>query len=184
MNKACFLDRDGVINEEVCYLSDPEGVILVPGIADGIKLAREAGYLIVVITNQAGVARGFYSEDCIPLVHAEIQRQLALQNTKIDAFYHCPHHPEYSGACDCRKPKPGMLFAAARDLDIDLSKSFIIGDRLSDLDAGVNAGLCAQFLVQTGYGAELTANGAAAGRRIAKTPFDAITAFLKESTTN
>ena len=181
MNKACFLDRDGVINEEVCYLSDPEGVILIPGIADGIRLVREAGYLVVVITNQAGVARGFYKEDRIPLVHAEIQRQLAANNTQIDAFYYCPHHPEYSGECECRKPKPGMLFTAARDLDIDLPNSFIIGDRLSDLDAGVNAGLCAQFLVETGYGAGLVAKGSAIGRRVAKTPYDAIVAFLSEN---
>ncbi len=178
MKKACFLDRDGVINEEVNYLHEPEKVALIPGIADGIKLAHDSGYLVIVITNQAGVARGIFPEGDIDAVHREISRQLGLQGASIDRFYYCPHHPDYTGECKCRKPSPGMILRAAADFDIDLKSSFMIGDRPSDVRAGENAGLAASYLVETGYGKEVVSRGDAAGFTVMATPLDAIKDFL------
>lgn len=152
--KACFLDRDGVVNVEVDYLHEPEKTILESGIVEALKAIHQHGFLAVVVTNQAGVARGKYPESDITAVHNRLQELLSAYNEKIDAFYYCPHHPEFSGACSCRKPEPGMLLKAAADLNIDMSKSLMIGDRVSDLDAGRNAGCAASYLVRTGYGLE------------------------------
>lgn len=178
MNKACFLDRDGVINEEVNYLHEADKVVLIPGIAEGINRAHDAGYLVIVITNQAGVARGIFPEGDILLVHREIERQLALAGAKIDRFYYCPHHPDYTGECKCRKPSPGMILQAASDFDIDLKSSFMIGDRPSDVRAGENAGLAASYLVETGYGKEVVSRGEASGFTVMATPLDAINDFI------
>lgn len=152
LRKACFLDRDGVVNVEVSYLHEPEKTVLENGIVDAVKAIHEHGYLAVVVTNQAGVARGMYREEDIFKVHEKIQELLALHGEKIDAFYYCPHHPEHTGACSCRKPAPGMLLKAAEELNIDLSASLMIGDRTSDVNAGKNANCKASYLVRTGYG--------------------------------
>ena len=154
MNKAFFLDRDGVINVEMDYLCDPEKVILIPGTATAIRRLHEAGYLAVVVTNQSGVARGMYTRNEVDAVHRRIRELLALEGTTIDAFYCCVHHPEYTGICDCRKPAPGMLLQAARELDIDCAGSAMVGDRMSDIAAGRAAGCAESYLVRTGYGME------------------------------
>jgi len=151
-NKACFFDRDGVVNVEVDYLHEPEKTVLENGIVEALKLVHANGFLAVVVTNQAGVARGKYPEEDIQKVHDKLQTMLAEQGEKIDAFYYCPHHPEHTGECTCRKPAPGMLLKAAAELDIDLAESMMVGDRLSDVNAGINAGVKKAYLVRTGYG--------------------------------
>ncbi len=158
MNKACFLDRDGVVNEEVNYLHEPEKVKLCTGTVEAIKLLRQHGYKVIVISNQSGVARGYFSVEELKSVEARLNELLAEQGVSIDATYYCFHYPEgsipeYAKDCDCRKPKPGMLLQAAKDFDIDLSSSFMIGDRISDLEAGFNAGCPACALVRSGHGA-------------------------------
>lgn len=160
--EAVFLDRDGTIIEEVHYLSSPEQVRLIPGAADAVRRFNNAGVLVVVVTNQAGVARGYFPESRVSEVHAHLSALLAERGAHIDAYYHCPHHPtegvgEYRVACDCRKPKPGLLLTAARELDIDLSRSWMIGDKPCDAEAGAAAG-CRTMLVRTGHGRELPAD--------------------------
>jgi len=154
---ALFLDRDGVLIEEVEYLARPEQVRLISGAAMAVRRANDAGLKVVVVSNQSGVARGRFPETVLPEVHRVISAKLLEEaGAVIDAFYYCPHHPtEGLGSfridCECRKPKPGMLLAAANELIIDLSKSWMVGDRLTDLRAGAAAG-CRTILVQTGYG--------------------------------
>ncbi len=145
MNKAVFLDRDDTITDDPGYLADPGGIVLLDGVDEAIKAFRGAGYLVIVITNQAGIAKGHLTEETLAEVHAELKKQLAERGAPIDAIYYCPFHPdgvvpEYAIACDTRKPMPGMLIQAAGDLDIDLKQSWMIGDRNSDIGAGRNAG--------------------------------------------
>lgn len=159
MNKACFFDRDGVLIEEMHYLSDPENVRLCDGAADAIRMMRTAGYKIVVVSNQSGVARGYFSEDDLARVEQRVQELLRAQDAAPDRTYYCVHHPkgeraEYRGDCDCRKPKPGMLLRAATELGLDLRQSLLIGDKRSDLEAGFHAGCRAAALVRTGHGAD------------------------------
>ncbi len=155
MNKACFLDRDGVVNEEVEYLWQPEKVALIPGVIEALRVLRKHGFLVIVVSNQAGVARGYYKESDVDEVNARIQQLLVAAGTRIDAFYYCPHHPEFSGECTCRKPEPGMILNAAAEFKVNLQKSFMVGDRLSDLEAAARAGCQCGYLVRTGYGSEV-----------------------------
>ncbi len=154
---ALFLDRDGVLIEEMEYLSDPERVKLIPGAAAAVLRANDAGWRVAVVSNQSGVARGLFPESALSLIHRVVAERLAEEaGAIIDGFYYCPHHPTAGQGnvridCDCRKPKPGMLMRAARELEIDLAKSWMIGDRLTDLQAGAAAG-CRTILVRTGYG--------------------------------
>ena len=157
MRKACFFDRDGVIIEEADYISDPALVRLCPFAADAIRAMHDAGRLVIVVSNQSGIARGYFTEADLKAVEARVNELLAEQGVKIDAAYYCYHHkkgvvPEYAVDCDCRKPKPGLFLRAAKDFDIDLSSSFMIGDKESDLEAGLNAGCCGVALVRTGHG--------------------------------
>ena len=157
-NKAVFLDRDGTINEEVEYLSDLKKFKLLPEVAPAIKLLNEHGFKVIVITNQAGVARGYFGEDKVKEIHQEMKRQLREKDAYLDGIYYCPHHPtegigEYKKNCWRRKPNPGMLEKAAKDFDLDLSQSYVIGDQLTDIKLGNNAG-CETVLVLTGYGKE------------------------------
>ena len=159
MRRAAFLDRDGTLIEEVHYLATPSQVRVLPGVPKALVRLREMGFLAVVVTNQSAIARGMLSETGLREIHAEMGRQLGEQGNAVDSIYYCPHHPDigdppYRCNCDCRKPKPGLLSRAAEDLGIDLSRSFIIGDKLSDLEAGWNAG-CRSILVLTGYGREV-----------------------------
>lgn len=159
MNKACFLDRDGVVIEEMDYLSDPAKAILIDGAADAIKQLHEKKFKIIVVSNQSGIARGYFSEQTLLAINKRIEELLAESGATIDAWYHCPHHPkgklpDYSMECSCRKPAPGMLLKAAQEHNIDLSRSAMIGDKTSDLEAGFKAGCPVGILVATGYGKE------------------------------
>ena len=153
---AVFLDRDGTINEEVGYLQDPKQLILIPGAAQAIRIFHDCGFKVVVVTNQSGVARGYFSEEVLVQIHHHLSAMLRQEKAVIDAFYYCPHHPEegfppYRKACSCRKPKAGMLLQAACDLHLDLSRSYMVGDKMQDVEAGKNAGV-KSILVKTGYG--------------------------------
>ena len=153
---AVFLDRDGTLVEEVAYLHDPGRLALLPGVAALAGLAA-AGYALVVVTNQAGVARGYYDEAAVELVHRRLGELLAGAGVRLDAILYCPHHPEgtvarHARACRCRKPSPGMLEAAAEQLDLDLPASYLIGNHPTDVGAAVAAGVTALY-VRTGHAA-------------------------------
>lgn len=148
-SRAVFLDRDGTINEEVNYLSQPEDFRLLPGAAVAIRLLRERGWRVIVISNQSGVARGYYTEGDVAAIHARLRADLAQAGTGVDAIYYCPHHPD--AACGCRKPGTLLFEQAARDCDLDLAASYVVGDKQSDLLPGKRLG-CATILVLTGYG--------------------------------
>jgi len=156
---AVFLDRDGTLIEEVNYLAHPEQVRLLPGAAEAVKELNALGIPVVVVTNQAGVARGYFPESRVAEVHARLNELLQAGGARIDAYYMCPHHPDaaleqYRITCTCRKPAPGLLRQAAREWNLDLSASCMIGDKVSDLEAGAQAG-CPPILVRTGYGASI-----------------------------
>lgn len=153
---AVFLDRDGTIIEDPGYLDDPEGVRILPGAAEAIRKLREAGYKIVCVSNQSGVARGLFTEERVHEINARLQVLLREEKTEIDAIYFCPHHPDcgeppYRRACRCRKPAPGMVKKAEGEHFIDLERSFMIGDSLVDVLTGRAAGL-ETILVMTGQG--------------------------------
>jgi D-glycero-D-manno-heptose 1,7-bisphosphate phosphatase len=179
MRRCVFLDRDGVINEEVDYLHEPDRVVLVAGVADAIAALTRAGLAVVVVTNQAGIARGMYTERELAAVTARVGELLGQAGARLDGTYFCPHHPDaglgaYRIACRCRKPAPGMLEQAAAELGLDLARSAIVGDKATDLEAGRAAG-CAAVLVRTGYGAREEAQLAAAGRAgLADAVFDSL----------
>ena len=154
--KAAFIDRDGVLNEERAFVHRAEDFAFVPGAIAALQALQAAGYLLVVITNQSGIARGLYSEADYLALTAHVLERLRAAGVQLDAVEYCPHLADapverYRIDCDCRKPKPGMLTRAIRALDIDPKTSFIVGDRLSDIDAGRAAGLGRCFLVRTGY---------------------------------
>ncbi|KAG0601375.1 hypothetical protein M758_11G105700 [Ceratodon purpureus] len=151
LRPAAFLDRDGVINVDHGFTHRPEDLIFTPTAVDGIRALNRAGYLVIVVTNQSGVARGLYSCADVERFHDHLQQMLAREGAHIDGFYYCPYHPAGSVAAfaidhEDRKPRPGMLLRAIRDWRIDRARSFLIGDRQSDLDAAAAAGV-AGFLV-------------------------------------
>ena len=157
-NPAIFLDRDGTINEDIGYVSRPEDLIIYPWAAEAIRLVNESGMKAIVITNQSGIARGLYTEQTLHDIHGRLRDQLARDGAQVDGIYYCPHHPRigddrYRQFCDCRKPNPGMLLQAAREHNVDLSRSFVIGDKSSDMNLATNAG-AKGVLVLTGYGRE------------------------------
>jgi len=140
MRPAAFLDRDGVLNVDHGYAHRPEQLDWVEGAPEAVRLLNEAGYYVIVVTNQSGVARGYFDEGAVLRFHAHMRERLAEHGARIDAFYYCPHHPrgtvkEFAIACTCRKPLPGLLEQATGDWPIDLSKSFLIGDRDHDVAA-------------------------------------------------
>jgi D-glycero-D-manno-heptose 1,7-bisphosphate phosphatase len=156
--RAVFVDRDGTLNVEKDYLYRVEDFEFIPGVPEAIRSLRQAGFLVIVVTNQSGVARGYFSLDKVDVLHRHIQNELKKFGTCIDAFYICPHHPtegvgEFRLECGCRKGKPGMLLQAAAEHDIDLTASYMIGDKLADVEAGERAG-CTSLLVMTGFGNE------------------------------
>ena len=160
MNKIFFLDRDGVIIEDEDYLADPSKVRLCPGCAEAFRKIRKAGYRMIVLSNQSGIARGYFTFDDVKAVERRIEEILSEQNAPCpDAWYYCPHHPkgvveEYRKECDCRKPKPGLFLQAGKDFDADFDGSFMIGDKISDLQAAFAAGCSGGALVMTGHGKE------------------------------
>jgi D,D-heptose 1,7-bisphosphate phosphatase len=160
-NRAVFLDRDGTINEEVGYLSRLEELKIYDNAAEAIRLLRQKGFLAIVITNQSGVARGFFSEDFILTVHNKMNEYMKERGAWLDALYYCPHHPRYGNEhyrkeCSCRKPHPGLLIRAAEDFDIDLKRSYVVGDMPRDMDTARRVG-AKGVMVKTGYGRNVVA---------------------------
>ncbi|NCO52486.1 MAG: HAD family hydrolase [Deltaproteobacteria bacterium] len=154
LRPAIFLDRDGTLNREKNYLIDPADFTFIPGVPQALKRLQDAGFLLVVVTNQSGVARGYYPLAAVENLHRYLQTQLASLGVQISAFYVCPHYvggqAPYNLNCSCRKPRPGLLLQAAAELKLDLGRSFMIGDKLSDVQAGQAAG-CRSLLVRSGH---------------------------------
>ncbi len=137
---AIFLDRDGTLNEDKGYVHKIEDWVWLPKVKESLISFKRAGYALIVVTNQSGIARGYYAESAMHALHELVNAELKKQNCSIDAFYFCPHLPEITGSCQCRKPLPQMLLHAAREHNIDLARSWMIGDRMRDVDAGIAAG--------------------------------------------
>lgn len=159
MDKVIFLDRDGTINEEVNYLHRPEDLNILPGVPQAIRQMNETGFKVVVVTNQAGVARGYYTEADVEHLHEYMNEELKKDGAHIDQFFYCPHHPEhgigeYKVVCHCRKPETGMFEMAEQYYEIDKSHSYMIGDKEIDVQAGHNYGVTG-ILVGTGYGTDI-----------------------------
>ena len=153
---AVFLDRDGTINEQMGYINQLSRFQLLPGVGQAINRLNQAGWPVVVVSNQSGVARGYFPADLVEKVHGYMVELLARDGARLDGVYYCPHHPRaeldsYRKECNCRKPRTGLFEQAASDLNLDLAKSYVIGDRSSDLKAGRNIG-ATSILVLTGYG--------------------------------
>ncbi len=153
---AVFLDRDGTINEQMGYINHISRFVLLPGVIQAIRRLNSLQVPVVVVTNQSGLARGYFPESLLQTVHEEMRRQLQAEGAHVDGIYVCPHHPEarqerFRQNCTCRKPKTGLLEQAAAELKLDLSRSYMVGDRWSDLRCGAAAGT-ATVLVRTGYG--------------------------------
>ncbi|MBN1864289.1 MAG: HAD family hydrolase [Victivallales bacterium] len=150
MHKAVFLDRDDTLIEDVPYLSNPACVRILPGVVEALREFRKAGFLLVVVTNQSGIGRGMYAEENMHAVHGKMRELFAAEGVVFDGVCYCPHAPGQS--CVCRKPLPGMLLDAAAKLGIDLSASVMIGDKPSDVEAGIAAGCCRNVLLLHGRG--------------------------------
>ncbi len=153
-NRAVFLDRDGTLVYPRHYPKAPEELTLYPGIAPGLRTLQNAGFRLVMVTNQSGIARGLFSARDLTRMHSHLTRALSRLGVTLSGIYHCPHHPdgllpELSVRCTCRKPQPGMVLRAAADLDIDLDRSWLVGDILDDIEAGNRAG-CRTILVDLG----------------------------------
>jgi D-glycero-D-manno-heptose 1,7-bisphosphate phosphatase len=156
LRPAVFLDRDGTLIEEAGYLDRLERLAFFPFSVDAVRVLNRTGLPVVIVTNQAGVARGIFKESFIAEAHRHIGERLGQGGAAVAGFYYCPHHPdasvaEYRKMCDCRKPEPGMLRRAAAELHLDLSRSFVVGDRWHDVEAGRAIG-ARTLLVRTGYG--------------------------------
>jgi len=156
MRPAVFLDRDGTINEQMGYINHISRFVMLPRAAAAIRLLNEQGIPAVVVSNQSGLARGYFPESLIGEVHAKMNAALAEAGAHVDGIFYCPHHPEakeerFRLDCDCRKPKPGLFLQAARELDLDLARSYVVGDRWSDLKAAAVV-QAKGVLVLTGYG--------------------------------
>jgi D-glycero-D-manno-heptose 1,7-bisphosphate phosphatase len=161
MRPAVFLDRDGTLIEERNYLDQLDQIAPFGGVASALARLRDAGFALVVVTNQAGVARGYFDEAFVRRAHERLASLFARDGLVLDGYYYCPHHPEgsvapYRRVCDCRKPAPGMVEQAARDLNLEVARSFVIGDKWVDVELARNAG-ARGILVRTGYGAGIEA---------------------------
>lgn len=162
MNKAVFIDKDGTLIPDIPYNIDPELIELEENSIRGLKEIKRAGYLLIIISNQSGVARGYFAEKELERVREKLTLLLTDQGIKLDGFYYCPHHPEgiikeYIADCGCRKPKAGMIIKAAEDFEVDLSQSWMIGDILNDVEAGNTAG-CRTILIDNGNETEWIMN--------------------------
>jgi D-glycero-D-manno-heptose 1,7-bisphosphate phosphatase len=154
--RAVFIDRDGTISEEVGYVNHASRYRVFPYAASAVRLLNDAGWLAILVTNQAGVARGYFAEELIAEVHALLARELERGGARLDAVYYCPHHPSvgpppYRQDCDCRKPLPGLVRRAAAEFEIDLASSWMVGDRYGDVELARNAGVRSAFVL-SGYG--------------------------------
>ena len=155
MNKAVFLDRDGTVNEEVGYLTDISRLQLIRGAGLAIHRLNHAGFKVILITNQSGVARGYFPEDLVHQAHARLDQLLLADDARIDAVYYCPHHPtagdtHFTRDCDCRKPRTGLIERAVKDYNIDIRRSFMVGDKWSDIELAQRAGV-RSVLVMSGF---------------------------------
>ena len=153
--RAAFLDRDGTLIDELEFLRQPADLRLLPGAAEGVRVLCEGGYKTVVVTNQSGIARGLLDEVTLAEIHGRLRHELERAGARLDAILYCPHHPDYGPAayrrtCECRKPAPGLVLRAARELELDLPRSWMIGDSLRDLECARAAGLAGSVLVLTG----------------------------------
>jgi D-glycero-D-manno-heptose 1,7-bisphosphate phosphatase len=153
---AVFIDRDGTINEQMGYVNHISRFVLLPGAAEGIRLLNRHEYLAIIVSNQSGVARGYFPMELIDRVHAHMKNLLAKEGANIDGIFFCPHYPrgivpEYSVACDCRKPGTGLVQKACERFDIDMKNSYVIGDRCSDIELAERSNLQG-IMVTTGYG--------------------------------
>jgi len=160
--RAVFLDRDGVVNVDNGYVSEVDDFEFIEGVIEACKTLKAKGYLLVLITNQSGIARGYFTEDQFHTLTEWMDWSLADRGVDLDGIYYCPHHSEkgigeYKVDCDCRKPKPGMLISAIEELNIDVSRSILVGDKVSDIQAGLAAGVKTNYLVRTGKA--ITAEG-------------------------
>lgn len=147
---AVFVDRDGVINVDRGYVHNQDEFEFIEGVFDACRAFKEKGYLLVLVTNQAGIARGIFSEDDFMALTEWMDWNFADKGVDFDGIYFCPHHPDFTGDCECRKPKPGMFLDAQKFLDIDMANSVMIGDKISDMLAAQAAGIATRFLVRTG----------------------------------
>ncbi|MCF6147561.1 MAG: HAD family hydrolase [Candidatus Kuenenia sp.] len=150
-NKAVFLDRDGTIVAHIPYLNSPRQLKLLPHAVEGIRLFKEHGYLVIVVTNQSGIARGYFDEESLMQIHDKLKKILTQEKAEVDDIYYCPHYAEgiveqYKVHCECRKPRPKMLFDAAKQYNIDLSQSIMIGDSQVDVLVGKEAGCKSIFI--------------------------------------
>lgn len=156
LKSAVFLDRDGTINEQMGYINHTCRFQLLPGAGQAIKRLNDANIPVIVVSNQSGLARGYFPEELLVEVHNKMHTLLAEEGARVDAIYYCPHHPEakekrFRESCDCRKPKPGLILQASKELGLDPEKSFVVGDRWSDIKTAANCG-ATSILVRTGYG--------------------------------
>ena len=154
MNRAIFIDKDGTLVEDIPYNVDPKLLRFTEGAVDGLIKLRSRGYLLILVSNQSGVAHGYFREEALRHVEEKIQEMLSPFGVWLDASFFCPHHPQgrilpYSRICECRKPQPGMILKAAEQLTIDLKASWMIGDILNDVEAGTRAG-CKTILIDNG----------------------------------
>ena len=154
MNKAIFLDRDGTLNIDYGYVHKIDNFKFIDGAIDALRELKKMGYMLVLVTNQSGIARGYFSEDQFLQLTEWMDWSLAEQDVDLDGIYYCPHHPEgkgeYKEDCDCRKPKPGMLLQAIKELKIDPTQSIMVGDKVEDIKAGISAKVKMNVLVRTG----------------------------------
>lgn len=151
---AVFLDRDGTILVEKEYLADPRQAELIPGAAEGLRRLAEAGFALVVVTNQSGIARGMYRVADYEAVDARMRELLGQHGVRIEASYYCPHHPDFNGVCQCRKPGSALFRQAVRELGLDARASWLVGDRLRDLEPASSLAARGSVLVRTGYGTD------------------------------
>lgn len=170
LKRAVFLDRDGTINVDKEYLIESADFEFIDGVPESLKKLQDAGFLLVIVTNQSGIARGYFNSQQVDSLHCYMESLLAGYDISLSGIYICPHHPtcgqgEYLVDCECRKGKPGLLLQAAKELNIDLPHSFMIGDKLADIQAGTAAG-CRTYLVKTGYGKDFAAVAATYGAEI------------------
>lgn len=193
---AVFLDRDGTVIRQVHYIAEPGDVALLPGAAEALRMLGEAGFARVLVTNQSAIGRGLVTEQQAKAVQVEVERQLGEQAAAIEGYYHCPVAPSplstngHGGADRAtidhpdRKPGPGMLLRAARELNLDLSRSWMVGDMVSDLLAGRNAGCCGSLLVRTGHGTDADEATLATADEVAHDLLDAVRRILRNGRTN
>ncbi len=182
---AVFLDRDGTLNEEVGYLDSLDNLHVFPVAYEAVRLINRSGMKAVVITNQSGVARGFFDEAFVGTVHARMQEMFRRRKARIDRFYHCPHHPtegtgRYRVACPCRKPEPGLLLRASEEMSLDLAASYMVGDMPKDIEAARKVG-AKGVLVKTGYGSERSSSPVRPDH-VAADVLDAVQWIMKDRT--